>query len=287
MESITAAQLIAGTIGVSIIRRWYVDGAFNEARLGELAEVIQRRDTFPYSLVLDPAEQELISGYGEWAESYDGPNPLIAAEEPVVQPILSALCGVGVRALDAACGTGRHAAFLAAHGCTTTGVDQSAAMLDRARAKVPDAEFHCADVRRMPCADESFDVAVVSLALCHLADPGEAVHELARVLSRRGTLVISDPHPGGSFVGGQAFYGGFGADRPMRWVRNHTHDASTWLRAFRGAGLSVVDCIEEPFGESQIVDNPVSLLYPDATRAALAGMPSLWVWVLQRDGDEK
>src|SRR4051812_48916599 len=98
MESITAAQLIAGTIGVSIVRHWYVDGSFNDARLGELAEVIERRATFPYSLLLDPAEQELISGYGEWAESYDGPNPLIATEEPVVQPILSAHCGVGVRA---------------------------------------------------------------------------------------------------------------------------------------------------------------------------------------------
>ena len=129
--------------------------------------------------------------------------------------------------------------------------------------------------------DESFDLAVVSLAICHLVDPAEAVNELCRVLRPGGTLVISDPHPGGSFVGGQAFYGGFGADAPMRWVRNHTHSASTWLRTFRLTGLSVVDCIEVPFSEGQIVDNPVGLLYPDATRGALAGLPSLWVWVLE------
>ena len=283
MVSITAAHLIAGTIGVSITRQWYVDGTFNEARFRELAEVVERHDTFPYSLVLDPIEQGLGTGYGEWSATYDGPNPLIAAEEPVVLPLIADLCKTGVSALDAACGTGRHASFLATHGCTVTGVDQSGAMLERARAKVPDAEFIQADVRGMPLDGGSFDLAVVSLALCHLADPAEALQELARVLRPRGRLVISDPHPGSSFLGGQAFYGGFGQGVPMRWVRNHTHSASTWLRAFRSAGLSVADCIEVPFGEAQIVANPVALLYPEATRAALAGMPALWVWVLERN----
>lgn len=100
--------------------------------------------------------------------------------------------------------------------------------------------------------------------------------------------MISDPHPGSSFVGGQAFYGGIEPGRPLTWVRNHTHGAATWLRAFRKAGLTVVDCIEAPFGEAQIASSPATLLYPDATRAALADLPSLWVWVVRRgDGAEK
>ncbi len=50
-------------------------------------------------------------------------------------------------------------------------------------------------------------------------------------------------------LGGQAFYGGMSPSRPMTWVRNNHHAASTWLRAFRGAGLAVEECIEEPFSD--------------------------------------
>lgn len=187
MGTVTAAHFFAGTIGVSIARQWYVDATFNEARLRELAEMIGRLDAFPFSIELDPSERELLAGYAEWSASYDGPNPLIDTEEPVVLPILESFAGPGVWALDAACGTGRHASFLAGRGCTTVGVDQSDAMLAVARVKVPDAFFHQADVRQMPLADASIDLAVVALALCHLPDPAEAVSELCRVLRPGGT----------------------------------------------------------------------------------------------------
>ena len=59
--------------------------------------------------------------------------------------------------------------------------------------------------------------------------------------------MITDPHPTAGIVGGQAFYGGIVPGRPMTWMRNHYHAASTWLRAFRTAGLLVEDCIEPPW----------------------------------------
>mgnify|MGYP000235127404 CR=1 FL=1 len=127
-----------------------------------------------------------------------------------------------------------------------------------------------------------FDLAVVSLALCHLADPSTAVSELARVLRPGGALVITDPHPFGGVLGGQAFYGGMSPSRPMTWVRNNHHSASTWLRAFRAARLSVEECIEEPFSDEQIASSPADLVFPDAARAAMTGLASVWVWVVRK-----
>ena len=68
-------------------------------------------------------------------------------------------------------------------------------MVGVAREKLPEVRFEIGDVEHVPFDDASFDLAVVSLALCHLADPGDAVIELARVLRPGGTLVITDPHP--------------------------------------------------------------------------------------------
>ncbi len=282
MGTITADQYLAGMIGLGLLRTWYLDAEVNEARMAELADTLRRRDEFPYSLVLDPAEQDLDAGYEEWAPTYDGPNPMIQTEERVAHPILRDLVAPGMRVLDAACGTGRQSGFLHDLGCSVVGVDQSEAMLDVARQKLPGARFEVGDLEHLPFNDAAFDLAVVSLALCHLADPGEAVSELARVLRPGGVLVVTDPHPFGGVLGGQAFYGGMSPSRPMTWVRNNHHSASTWLRVFRGAGLIVGECIEEPFSDEQIASSPADLVYPEAARAAMTGLASVWVWVLRR-----
>lgn len=288
MSAITADQYFAGVIGAALLRSWYVDGAVNAERMAELATVLHRHDEFPFSLALDPQERALGVGYAEWAGTYDGPNPLIEAEELLVRPMLGRLAGAATatRALDAACGTGRHAAHLVELGCDVVGVDRSAAMLAVARAKLPDVRFEEADLASLPFADSSFDLAIVSLALCHLADVAPAVAELSRVIRPEGSLVITDPHPFAELLGGQAFYGGISADRPMTWVRNHYHQASTWLRAFRAAGLVVEECLEPAMGDGQIASSPASAVFPAATRSAVAGVPGLWIWQLRRTASD-
>lgn len=273
---------MAGVIGLALIRHWYLDGDVNNARMAELSDLLGRLDEPPFSKAVNPVNRDLDAGYADWAASYDGPNPMIESEEAAVRPILESLAGPGVQVLDAACGTGRHAAFLTDHGCTVTGVDQSEAMLAVARSKVPGARFECADIRDLPYKDGEFDLVVISLALSHLADPTGALVELRRVLLPGGTLVITDPHPSCLVVGGQAFYGSVEPGRPVSWIRNHYHSTSTWLRAFRTAGLVVEDCQEPTYTDAQIVSNPAASAYPDALLPAIAGLSSLWVWTLRR-----
>jgi ubiquinone/menaquinone biosynthesis C-methylase UbiE len=129
-------------------------------------------------------------GYDVWAEYYDGPNDLIDLEEPIIRPIIDRL-PIGL-ALDAACGTGRHAAYLEAKGHSVIGVDGSAKMLAIARAKVPGADFCQGDLRALPVADQQVDLVTISLALTHVPELAPVLAEFARVLRPGGHLVIAD-----------------------------------------------------------------------------------------------
>ncbi len=279
---ICAGHFFAGTIGIAIARGWYEPGNDNKARMAELRSILDSLDEFPNSIDLRPTERTPFDGYGEWAATYDTANPMINAESQVVTPMLRQLVRPGCVALDAGCGTGRHAEMLTSIGCVTIGVDQSTAMLDIARSKVPNAQFLEGRFESLPLDDTSVDIAVASLGLCHLPDPEPGVVELARVLRPDGTIVISDPHPTGGLTGGQAFYGGLRPGETMPFVRNHHHLTSTWLRAFRVAELEVVECIEIPMDDDLIKANPTSVFFPDATSAAIRGLPYLFVWQLRK-----
>jgi ubiquinone/menaquinone biosynthesis C-methylase UbiE len=86
---------------------------------------------------------------------------LLEIEQPIVREILDGL-PVGV-ALDAACGTGRHTAYLASLGHEVIGVDTSPEMLAHAREKVPDGAFYEAGLHDVALPDDSVDVSSVQL----------------------------------------------------------------------------------------------------------------------------
>jgi ubiquinone/menaquinone biosynthesis C-methylase UbiE len=95
------------------------------------------------------------------------------------------------RVLDVACGTG----FLTQHlGSEVRGLDQSEAMLEVARRRVPWAEFLRADAFRMPFADNSFERVFASFfyGLLPLADRGRFLGEARRV---GGELILLEPTP--------------------------------------------------------------------------------------------
>ncbi|HEV2859244.1 MAG TPA: class I SAM-dependent methyltransferase [Solirubrobacterales bacterium] len=52
-----------------------------------------------------------------------------------------------------------------------------------------EAELHCGDVRRMPFADEAFDVIIDFGTLYHIARSQAALDEITRVLAPGGTFV--------------------------------------------------------------------------------------------------
>jgi SAM-dependent methyltransferase len=95
------------------------------------------------------------------------------------------------RVLDVACGTG----FLTQHlGSDLTGLDQSEAMLEVARRRVPWAEFVRGDAFRMPFAEDSFDRVFASFfyGLLPLEDRGGFLQEARRVGQE---LILVEPTP--------------------------------------------------------------------------------------------
>jgi SAM-dependent methyltransferase len=140
---------LLGLEGVALLHAFAgeYDRDFTEARLAEVRALLESADQLGSGAAIWPIP--IVEGYGAWAESYDLPgNQLIDLEQPIVWEILDGL--PPGTALDAACGTGRHAEYLAALGHTVIGVDSSPEMLAIAAAKVPGAEFRQGDLRQLP-----------------------------------------------------------------------------------------------------------------------------------------
>ena len=103
----------------------------------------------------------------------------------------------GASVLDLGCGSGRHTLELARRGYRVTGVDRTAAYLDKARAKAETEglriEFVKADMRHF-CRSDTFDAAVSLLtSFGYFADPAEdrrAVENLFASLKPGGRLVM-------------------------------------------------------------------------------------------------
>jgi ubiquinone/menaquinone biosynthesis C-methylase UbiE len=98
------------------------------------------------------------------------------------------------RTLDVACGTG----FLTRHlRGEVVGLDQSGAMLERARETVPDATFVEGDALELPFAEGEFDRLFASYFYCHLEEPERLrfLDEARRVASE--LVIVSSSRKGG------------------------------------------------------------------------------------------
>jgi ubiquinone/menaquinone biosynthesis C-methylase UbiE len=281
---------LLGLEGIALLRTFAgeYDRDFTMARLAEVRALLDAVDELGDGTRIDPIST--TEGYRSWAEFYDEPgNQLIDLEKPIVREILGGL-PPGV-ALDAACGTGRHSAYLASLGHRVIGVDSSTAMLERAREKVPDGEFHVGDLHDLPVPDDHADLVICALALVHAPNIQPVLAELVRVLRPGGHLVISDQRgliPGIGVPVVKARPDGSPGYMPIR-----TRLASDYLRAALPLGLQVRRC-EEPPRPFPLVDDDgefpdheadappnIWALHrwaPAATNAAYRDSPAVIVW---------
>jgi ubiquinone/menaquinone biosynthesis C-methylase UbiE len=280
-EMLRAGQYFLAVEGLALIRTTLIDPSAGLARVEEIRSIVEGYDEFPNSLEIPMSEYDVDEGYDEWAPRYDGPNPAIETEEPIVHAVLERLpCGT---ALDAACGTGRHAAHLARLGHDVIGVDGNDTMLAVARAKVPAADFRQGRLEALPVDDASVDLVTCALALTHVPDLRPVMAEVARVLRPGGHAVLSDVHPLTTMTGGIAGFPAGDVTGGIPYVVNRTHHVSEYIAAFGAAGLSIVECIEPRVIEDRLDTFPSYPVLPEATRQAFLGMPYLLVWHLRHD----
>ena len=124
---------------------------------------------------------------------------------------------------DLGCGAGHLAEAMAPFVARVVAVDESAAMLRAARARLD--EFDNVDVRQgtleaLPIEEDSLDVAILSLVLHYIAEPGLALASAFRALKSTGRLVIVDmlPHDHAEYQNTMGHvWPGFSAAQICQW----------------------------------------------------------------------
>ena len=143
----------------------------------------------------DPTNAQQIEFWnGATGEAWvDGQVQLDELLSPISQVLLArAAAGTGQRVLDVGCGAGASTIALAEAGAQVLGVDVSAPLLARARARaegLDNCEFLQADAARAQF-DAPFDLLVSRFGVMFFDDPLAAFTQLRKALAADGRLVF-------------------------------------------------------------------------------------------------
>jgi ArsR family transcriptional regulator len=133
---------------------------------------------------------------------------------------------------DLGCGSGHLADLLAPHVARLVAVDGSVEMADAARTRLaprPNVDVRRGDLEQLPIGDGELDLAVLSLVLHYVAEPGRVIAEARRVLKPGGRLIVLDmlPHDREDLV----------ATMGHAWPGFSTEQMTAWLTAAGFGGL--------------------------------------------------
>lgn len=158
---------------------------------------------------MSPDESPTVEdAYDKLAETYETreEDPYCAdLEFPATTELVPDVAGK--RVLDAGCGHGRYAKWLAERGADVLAVDRNTEMLEQARRRIGDrAEIRRADITEpLEFADDgTFDGVICGLSLHYVEDWRQPFAEFARLLRPGGFLVFSAQHPVDEYVAFEA-----------------------------------------------------------------------------------
>ena len=118
--------------------------------------------------------------YDGWYDTSDG-RAIFNAELACLHSLCERCQG---RWLEVGVGTGRFASNLG----IARGIDPSLPMLKIAAAR--GIMTYVGHAENLPFPEDSFDGALLALALCFIADPGQALKECGRILQPEGSLLL-------------------------------------------------------------------------------------------------
>jgi len=167
--------------------------------------------------------------------------------------LLNALQGWDVSGtlwLDAGCGTGTLARWLASRGCSVLGVDAAFEMVAVANQSAESQDYshrlqfvRVQTIARLALDDRSLDGILCSSVLEYVPDPSVCLIEFARVLKPGGLLLVSIPNRNSVVRQMQLACHRLGALLGQRWCRfleysRHQYSGTEFERLLRQAGFS-------------------------------------------------
>jgi ubiquinone/menaquinone biosynthesis C-methylase UbiE len=214
----------------------------------------------------------------------------------LIDPPVFKLVGAvtGQRVLDLACGNGYISRRLARAGAQVVGIDSTAAIVGRARAREAreplGIAYHVCDAAQLPMLEDStFDLVVCNMALMDIADAASAIREVGRVLAPQGRFVASIAHPC------------FDKMESSGWLIEHFYPTTTiWRKMSRYRDLAVEHIPWPKAGDQPIITlsyhRPLSWYFqalraaglvvaaleePEPTEEFLASDPQQGAWIAE------
>lgn len=194
----------------------------------------------------EPRELSVEAGYERWAHTYDdGLNPLLPAEEAVVEPLLRTIGYDSV--LDVGAGTGRYSLMAIADASRVVAVDPSPEMLAHLTRK-PGAErieVLPGGLDDAPWQPQRFDLVICALVLCHIPDLEAALGTLADAVTPGGHLLVTDFHPAAVEAGLRTEF----REGDHRYLLpNPAHTREDYTAALTERAFTILEGIDIPMG---------------------------------------
>lgn len=199
----------------------------------------------------------------------DSPGLARAVERMVEATVAPAGIEEGHHVVDAGCGVGGTAIFLAGTlGCSVTGVNLSRVQMEMAGQKVIEAglddriRFVYADcARSLPFADESIDVVVNIESACHYSNRERFLREVHRILKPMGRIAGMDWQACDGLTARQ--YEKYIQPLCEAWAMRSLECPTSYTRLLRETGFEVAEF--EGFGGKEmdnlrIIENNLQLL---------------------------
>jgi SAM-dependent methyltransferase len=192
--------------------------------------------------------------YNLWSSAYDSDddNLVFKFDNEILDVFLIGMNIHGKKIMDYGCGTGRNwQKFYGFNPKKIIGLDSSAGMLEKLKAKFPEAETYLINKGEFPSKyQQKADLIISTLVAAHVKNLRELFVFWRSILQPVGEIIMTDLHPVVLSLGGKRTFRV--NDRTLE-VKNYIHSMEEIKEICIGLNMKIERCIEK-FVDDEVKD---------------------------------